>query len=263
MAKPFMLAPLPAIASGTLGTLQKGQASYVLNDYTGIVCKLACDFQGNRGIFQIDLGGDTMIDTVMVFGVADFPAAGTLRIWTEVNAVPGGWIQQAAVPPYAGQGGRSDGLGVALWVGSTPVAARYCHLDFVAPSTGSSVQISRVVIGRRFQPAIGFEYGAAFGVRELGSLDVSTRGVLLRHRGKKLRTVSLNFPSLERTDAEATVRDIMERFGNTECLALCTDPAADWERQNRCYYGPLVGDLTRIWRTARAHEFRLNLLGLM
>ncbi|WP_010545209.1 hypothetical protein [Sphingomonas elodea] len=263
MANAFLVKPLDIVGAQAFSTVTKGSAINVANDYAGVTVGLACDASPNAAALRVDLGADFAFDTIMVFGVTTLPASGTYAVLYSTAAVPGSFSVIATGPAYAGATARTDGKGVTLVQLSAPIAGRFIQINYYAPAAGQSVELARVVVGRRFQPAIGFEYGAQFGVRDLGALDVSRRGVLLRNRGKKLRTVSLNFPAMTRQEAEGTAQKVMEQVGNTECIGLCTDPAADAELQNRCYFGPLVGDLGRTWATARGHEVRVNLLGLL
>lgn len=262
MANAFLLRPLPMTPFATYGTVLAGQLGYTLNDYAGVVCKVACDGSGNSAGLRFDLGSDVEFDTVMAFGVNDFPGSGVVWVAYATSAAPSTLQTLKFVQPYAGGFPRVGG-GVAIATGETTVTARYVQLNFNAPSSGQSVAVSRIVVGKRFRPAIGFEYGAQFGVRDLGSLDVSARGVLLRRRGQKLRTVALSFSSLTKVEAEWNSIRMLEQIGNTECIALCTDPSDDYQLQNRCYYGPLIGDLTHTWASSKGWELRANLLGLM
>lgn len=45
-------------------------------------------------------------------------------------------------------------------------------------------------------------------------------------------------------------------------VALVTDPAVHAQRQNRCYFGPLVGDLGQTWRNSAAWEAKVNLVSI-
>ena len=75
------------------------------------------------------------------------------------------------------------------------------------------MRASRVVIGKRVQPGRNFSYGAGFGVKDLGSVDFSRRGVLLRSRGAKLRTGSLTFSNLKKDEAEQVFKPLLEYLG--------------------------------------------------
>jgi hypothetical protein len=129
-------------------------------------------------------------------------------------------------------------------------------------SPAGSIQVSRVVAGQRIALERNFGFGAAFGVRDLGSVDFGRRGVLQRVRGKKLRTVGLTFSNVRKNEVEAQTTPLLERIGNTEMVAIVTDPDAHPERQNRCYFGPLVGDLGQTWRKPDLFEAKANLVSI-
>lgn len=60
---------------------------------------------------------------------------------------------------------------------------------------------------------------------------------------------------------EASTQPLFERHGNTEFLALVTDPTIEAQLPNRCYFGPIVGDNPgHVWRNAAGWETTLNLV---
>lgn len=259
MANAWLLRPLPAVVTATAGTLQLGAPENTLNDYAGVVYQAACS-TGNSARTTYDLGGATDVDTVMVFGVGVLPVEGTLN--ARFYDAGGASIGFASVPAYAGGTVNAAGLGISIASLGAPVAARTVRLDYVATGAGQAVRFARVVIGKRFVPERNFSYGASVGVRDLGSLDFSPRGVLLRRRGAKLRTVSLGFPNMRKDEVEGVTRPLLEYLGNTEMVALLTDPAADAQIASRAYFGPLVGDLAHVRRNAVAYEAKLNLVSI-
>jgi hypothetical protein len=268
MANAWMLKPLPNVgAVTTFGTLQAGDGPNLFNDYAGVVWQGACDFGGvDAAVVRFDLGADTLIDTMLIFGVELLPTGATMTVQYATAAqgyfTGGGAISDASGTPYAGAVMPVSGKGVALWSASAPVTARYFQIILYAGAAAKSVRLARIVIGKRIQLDRNFGYGGAFGVRDLGSLDFSARGVLLRRRAKKLRTVGLIFSNVRKDEVEATTKPLLEQIGNTEMIALLTDPAADAQRQNRAYFGPLVGDLGHIQRNAAGWETKVNLVSI-
>ncbi len=270
MANAFLLAPLPISGAPiTVGDLQAGSGSYAFNDYAGLVCQMACNTGGsapNEARILFDLGADRIFDTIMIFGLELLPLNAGFRVeyaTADQGYFTGARTTDTSASAYAGAVLPYSGKGVTLWQSAASATARYFALSFTTGSAGNAVRFARIVVGKRYQPGIGFEYGAQLGVRDLGNMDVSARGVLLRHRGRKLRTVSLNFPSQTKPEAEGAAMTLLEYAGNTECLALCVNPVPDPMRQTRCHFGPLVGDLSNTWRTAAAWEWRVNLLGVI
>lgn len=263
MANAWMIKPLalPVVASSNTGV---GAAGNVGNDYAGVVWQSTAE--PNVDLI-IDLGVDVPIDTIMLFGVELAPAAAQMQVFASTSAAgpgfePPSW---ADVPRdlYAGSVLPVSGKGVSVWTAPAgfPAAVRFLLLR-VTNGSGVSVRVARAVIGTRIQLDRNFSFGGAFGVRDLGSLDFNRRGVMSRNRGKKMRTLGLTFSHISKDEVEAMTKPLIEQIGNTEMIALVTDPAVDAQRQNRCYYGPLVGDLSNTWRNARAWEAKINLVSI-
>lgn len=263
MSNAWIIAPLPIPAAAASNTAAGRDPLFVANDYAGVVWQSSGEA---APWLRLDLGVDTSIDTIALFGLAGLTNANTVTIQTATAAQGTGFGAGAftafatAVSALAGTAMPVSGKGIGLFSLPAPVTARYVKISFTG--LGSAIQIARAVIGKRIQLDRNFGYGAAFGVKDLGSLDFSTRGVLLRHRGAKLRTVGLTFSNIRKDEVEASTKPLLEQLGNTELLALITDPSADAQRQNRCYFGPLVGDLSHTWRNAAAWEAKANVVSI-
>ena len=63
-------------------------------------------------------------------------------------------------------------------------------------------------------------------------------------------------------EVEASVAPLLEKVGNTEPIALLTDPAPHAMRQRRAYFGPMVGDIGVTWRKATLFQSQANLVSL-
>lgn len=263
MANAWVLKPLP-IASVASSSVSKGDASYVANDFSGVVWASS---SATSTALLIDFGGDVAIDTLALFGVvAPANAQMTVQVATSDQGNgfgAGSYYDSPSQAVFAGTNRLSSGTGVALW--SAPSdgrpAARYLRIVF-ALSPAGVIQISRAAAGVRMVLGRNFVFGAAMGVRDLGALDFSRRGVLLRSRGKKLRTMSVTFSNTYKDEVEAAVQPLVEQVGNTEPVVLITDPTADAMRERRCFFGPFVGDLQNTWRTAVAWEWKANVVSL-
>jgi hypothetical protein len=166
----------------------------------------------------------------------------------------------------AGSATPVSGKGVMLWSAPAsagpPAAVRYIKLSFAGLGSGAAIQISRIVAGARIALSRNFSYGGNLGVRDLGELTFSARGAMLRRRAAKLRTIALTFSNIRKDEVEALTKPLLEQIGNTETIALVTDPGTDAQRQNRCYFGPVVGDLGQVWRTSASWEAKINLVSL-
>jgi len=250
MAHAWIIQPL-AIASAASAGVAAGVPGNVGNDYAGIVWRSTV---AGTIVLDLDLGSDQALDTIALFGVAGPDASATWQV-SIASAAQGqftgaSWSDGLA-PLYAGATMPVSGKGVALWSPpfGAPTYGRYVRLTFDGP-TDFAIEVARAVVGKRIVLERNFGFGGVFGVRDLGSLDFSPRGVMLRRRGKKLRTVALTFSNERKDEVENLTKPLIEQIGNTELIAFVTDPSPDPQRQNRCYFGPLVGDLGHTWRNA-------------
>lgn len=251
-------------------------AANLRNDHRGVIWQSPA---GPYTTLVVDLGSDQSVDTVMLFGLwGNIPATASVIVAMATDAQglaldgsnvdsggsgPGSYYAKGGIEPFAGGEPISVENGVFLWqtpVGWPPV--RYVSLLFSGLTDGGYIRASRLVVGKAIELERNFSFGAGFGVKDLGSLEFSRRGVLLRNRGAKLRTTSLSFTSVRKDEVEQLTKPLLERIGNTECVALVTDPAPDAQRQNRCYFGPLVGDLSQTWRRAGAWETKINMVSI-
>ncbi|TVV75587.1 hypothetical protein FOY91_06695 [Sphingomonas solaris] len=200
--------------------------------------------------------------------MTSLPVDSIAQVWAATSAQGpfsgDAWIGPS-FQPYAGSAQLPSGELTLQWsapLNGTPPIARYWRI-LIYSTTRFYFQMRRVLIGRRFSPARNFSNGAAFGVRDLGTADFSRRGVLLRTRGAKLRTVGLTFSSLYKDELEEKLQPLLEYLGNTEMLALITDPDPHAQRSRRTFYGQLVGEVGSIQRRAGAWQAAINLVSLM
>lgn len=218
----------------------------------------------------VDMGADVAIDTIALFGIA---GAGTppdgawqwkVDLATAAQGGFGGSFWAGSTETLlAGTALPVSGKGKALWQApaGAPAAAR--HVRITLSSLGSAaIQASRLCIGTKIQPTRNFSYGAAYGVRPLGSLDFSPRGVLMRRAGAKLRGVGLTFNHVYRDELEERMQRLFEEVGNDRPLVLVTDPDAHAQRQNRMYFGFLNGNLGSVHRRPGGFSCDVNLVAL-
>jgi len=265
MANAFIVKPLVPVGTPAVGagTLVAGAAANLFNDFAGLVCSLT--ESGGVCSVSFDLGADTTVDTLLVFGVELIPSnAGLFLYYSTAAAGPatGASPVDSSGSIYAGSVTPTNGKGVSYLAMSTPITARYFNLAIIGPGTTNPWRASRIVIGKRIQLTRNFSMGGAHGVKDLGTLDFSARGVLQRRRAAKLRTRGLTFSNVKKDELEASMLPLLEQIGNTDMVAIVTDPAVDAQRQNRCYFGPLVGDLSAVQRNVGNWETKLNLVSL-
>lgn len=265
MSNAIIIPPLAMPAVTASSTAAGHDPAYVANDFLGVTWK--CSASDALPSITIDLGSDREFDTVALFGLTGAQSNWEMQVVAGTAAGGSGfggspWYGPV-VPLIAGAVMPTSGRGKALFMAGDggPPPSRYVRV-YIDPQSVQSVTVGRVVIGKRIQLHRNFQFGAAFGVRDLGSFDFSARGVPLRRRGEKLRSVGLTFPHVHRDEIEDHTAPLLERIGNTEVIALVTDPDAHEQRQNRMYLGPMVGDLGYVWSRANGFESRANVVGL-
>lgn len=264
MANALLLEPVRADTITCDSAMPGTSASFVDRDEMGLVWRTEPG-AGLRTII-IDFGSDVAIDTIMAIGIAEASPTWTWTVALSAQAqggFSGAYWQGAAEPLLAGSEMPVTGLGKGLWraPSGAPAVARYLRIVFGGLG-GAAFEVSRILAGRAVHLDRNFRFGAALGVRPLGTLDFSARGVILRRRGKKLRGLGLSFPSIRRDEVEAKVQPLLQRVGNDEALAIVLDPTPDPQRQNRLYYGFLAGDLGSTWARANGFQADFNLIAI-
>jgi hypothetical protein len=258
----WIVRPLPIAAATASGTTL-GAATNVGNDFAGIVWRGP---SATSTTLTVDFGADVAIDTLMLFGVgAVSGTVPTMQVSAATAAqgnFTGSFWSDTAAPLYAGSVAPVSGKRVAVWAApaGAPASFRYMRLTF-ARASAVTIELARLAAGARISLERNFN-AINLGVRDLSSLDFSARGVLLRRRAKKLRTLALSFSNLLKSEVEASVKPLLEQVGNSEMVAMLTDPDADAQRENRAYFGPLVGDLSVAWRRADRWESKTNLVSI-
>lgn len=267
MSRAVIVRPLPMTVLLGTDTLTGYDATNITNDYLGVVWKA----QGASHAAQtlvVDLGADLPIDTIALLGLTGAQSNWTLDIAAATQAqgaFTGSSYSYPQVSLLAGSASTASGRGRSYWEAPAggPAAARYWRIIITTPANNTAVTVGRLVIGTRFRPERNFDFGAAFGTRDQGKVDWSARGVLLRRRGVKLRSVGLSFNALYKDEVEATVKPIVDMVGNTGPILLVTDTDAHAQRQNRIYFGPMVGDLGTVWAKANAgFQWQANVVDL-
>ncbi|MCK0533398.1 hypothetical protein [Sphingobium agri] len=265
MSNALVVKPLPMASISASSTVSGYDASYVANDHMGVVWKSAAG-AASRTI-TVDMGADVVIDTALLLGCTGADASWTLKVEAATaaqgSAFPAGSWAGAVQTFLAGTAMPVSGRGRALWLApaSPPPASRYWRFTIGGLGTGAAT-VGRLVLGRKIQLERNFQFGAAFGVRDLGVTDFSVNGVLLRRRGKKLRSIGISFGAVKRDEVEAKVSPLIEDVGVSEPIAIILDPDTHEQRQNRIWFGPLVGDLGTTWAKPGGFEWRASLVSL-
>lgn len=249
MANGFLLKPLD-LALVTCSTAATGyKASNVNDDRMGLVWRSLAS--GGTQSLVIDLGANTAVDTITLHGLTDALPAWQWAVELATSAqgkFTGAYWSGTAADLLAGATMPQNGRGRALWEApdDAPASARYVRIAFSALAD-AAIEVARVCIGQRITLGRNFTYGAALGIRPLGSTAFSARGVLLRRRGARLRGVGVAVDAATRSEAETLIMPLLEQVGNDETVCLCMESTADDELQNRIWLGFLQGDLGSIY----------------
>lgn len=261
----WALRPLVPAAVTASNTASGYAASNVANDYGGVVWKT--DTGAATRTLTLDLGAGVTAapDAALFFGCTGAVTGWTLAVDAADSAdfATNYWSAGAAAQFLAGSTMPSHGRGVGLWVAaSAPPARRYWRFTFGSLSS-AAVTVARVMLGTRLTLERNFDFGGAFGVRDLGNVDWSVQGNLLRRRAAKLRTLGISFSNVRKDEVVAKVQPLIELCAGQEAIALVTDPTADADRQLRCWGGIMVGDMGTIQRAAQGFVWRVNLVDLI
>lgn len=271
MGKAFLLPAERIVGAGVLqSTTAVGDPMNVGNDHAGVIWRSGLARDATPAIvLGLDLGKDIAVDTIMVFGITGSGPDALVRVRARSAAAgdfEGPGYDGPLQPLFAGSEMPASGRQVAIIdVGATLASGslnRRIRLEFAFGDAARFIQIGRVAIGKRLTLDRNFAFGAGFGLRDLGAVDFSSGGGLLRRRAPKLRTVGLTFANAYRDEVEAKVQPLIERAGGQEAIALCVDPEPHPMRSRRCYFGPITGDLGTVQRSAQAWEWRAALIDL-
>jgi hypothetical protein len=264
MANAWVLRPLPIAAASATSTAAGYDPMNVANDYSGVVWKSATGLSFRRITIDLGAGNQAAPDTALLFGCTGATSAWTLLVEGSTDSATTTSIWSSGTIPFlAGETMPTHGRGVGWWESATTTANRRYWRFTIAGLGTDAATVGRIVLGNRLTLERNFGFGAGFGLRDLGAVDFSAQGVMLRRRAAKLRTVGLSFAHVREDEVEAKVQPLIELVGSQEPIALVTDPAADAMRQRRCYFGPLTGDLGTVRRNASAYEWRASLVDLI
>lgn len=257
MGKAIIVEPLDGTILAPFGSLAPSLPADLGNDWIGV--NYTSSVSTGSDVVDIDFGSARSVDTV-AFLSANYAAptwfvlAGPTQ--ASASAYNGGSItfEAGSVPATSLRANSFLRLG-------TPVSARWVRATLQSLST--NFQAGRLVVGNAIEQAYNFNFGAAFGVRDLGGGDFSAQGVFLPKPGKRLRTIGLSFTRTTRQEMEELIGPLLERIGNGKFVLVVTDPDASPQRLRRMYFGPLSGDLSMIWATSNGFEWRANLVSVI
>jgi hypothetical protein len=254
IVRPTIPSAVTAEGSGA-GTLP----GYLFNDWMGVVHRGTAT--GNSGRVTVDFGAGGLpeIDTVAFLSSNGACTQLSHKAATSQAGLATPAYNSGLVPFPAGATVPVTGRQNSLFLIGASQVYRWWEFEISTPGA-TPFDAGRLVLGKRYQPARNFSFGAAFGVIDRGGGDFNTQGVWLPKSGVMHRTIGLSFGATTRQEAETILQPLLETIGNSVHVLVVTDPDADALRQRRMYFGPLVGNLETLWRVADGYEWRANLV---
>lgn len=260
MANGFLLRSLPFVVVGHSAEDIGTDADNVTNDFMGMIARSPAP--GTAMYVRCDFGAAHFVDTVAVLNVFGASVGGSVSATIGNDATFSSYVEHLDITPEAAWIPSSNNFQQALGFFATATPCRYLLVQANVPTTFKP-QMSRILLGKRYQPERNFSFGMARGVRDLGENEFAPRGGRLRRRAKKLRTLGLSWSFLTQAEAEGFALPLLEEVGNTDDVLACINPDADPERTRRLYYGPLEGNLGMSWRVANAWEKKLQIASVI
>lgn len=228
------------------------------NDYVGLVLRTATAASLDA---RVDFGGAVAIDTAALLNT-NVPTGALYRL--EANTT-----SDFTTPAFttgnltlASEFGSADGFRHLLVTLTSSQTYRYWRFVVFGVS-GTQLEAAFLRMGVRYEPARNFDFGLSRGVRDLGEVEFSTRGALLRRAGKRLRLLGISWSFVSADEAERLALPLLERAGNGRFLLACVNSDASGERTRRLYFGPLEGNLGLTWRAHDLFEKRLTLASVV
>lgn len=130
---------------------------------------------------------------------------------------------------------REDGLYHSHLELSAVQEASWWRIDITGHS--GDFEAAALVMGEAFSPSRFYNYDFEYGVRDLGSLEVTRFGVLDEEPGDIWRTLSLTLAWQTEDEFETSFRPMMEKLGMRGIIYCCFDPEPTVYRQARTYLG--------------------------
>lgn len=263
MAKAWVLQPLALPHLSASATAPGSSIVLATNDYAGVVYRSPGG--ADAVTITIDMERTEAVDAALFFGCSGAEPGWLLSV---ESADDGAFAVNAAllatgIPFLAGVEMPSHGRGVGYWESSAPVTPRRWWRFTIYALGGAAVVIARIAIGRKLTLERNFAFGVGWGVRDFGTVDYSPRGVRMRRRAAKLRTLGLTFPAVTKDEVESKVQPLIEAVGGQAPIVIVTDPAPHAMRQRRCWIGTMTGELGTVWRSATGWEWRAALIDLI
>lgn len=255
MANGSILRPIPLGTIVAESTAAGTDPSYLNNEYIGMTW---ASVSTTTSYITLDLGAAQTVDTI-AFLACSASSNTTIRIraaTSMANTTAAPAYDSGAVAMFNGNP-LSSGLGNS-YNQITSSTYQFWRIDFGSLS-GIPFSSGRLVIGQRFTPAIGFNFGGGRGILDLSILEFAPEGATFKRVGKKLRTLTLTFPIVRNIEIETQLRPIMEQIGFSEYVLVTAKNLGDTYFQPGMYYGPLTADMAITWAVPDGYAAKITM----
>lgn len=176
---------------------------------------------GVSGSIHIDLLAATDVDTFALIG-CNLTATGTVRVMTSLTDPTG------VGGPFEYDTGAVAGVvdpdyGYAIVLRSTPVSARYVHIELTDAAL-TYVEAGRMFVGARTQLGINFAPGWQRGYTDRSRRTESRNGQIFIDRNNMHRNFELTFNGLSESEALGVMQDLDRLNGEHLDILMITDP---------------------------------------
>lgn len=106
----------------------------------------------------------------------------------------------------------------------------------VVNGLSNPLTIGRLLVGRKFSPAKGYQYGSTFQFGDTGKKDRTDQGALVMNAGKSLVNASVKMDFLSKSEMYDYVYDFNYWRGSTREMFVCLDVEDVVNRQKNSLY---------------------------
>jgi hypothetical protein len=240
-ARPFFLKPLP-LGTITTGNERSERPASHLGELDAIGMVWRSNGTSNLWV-RGDLGSAKAIDFISVIH-ANALSGTTIRVRLGDNqaAVDGSSASydSEALPFISPSATRADGLYSSHLELPSAETRRWWRIDIGGHS--GDFEAATLVLGKRITPSRYYSAGFEFGVKDLGSSELTRWGIPDQAPGLIFRTLRFKLGWIEDAEYENEIRLFDEAVGRRQVVFACFDPIESIYRQNKSYLGWLNDD---------------------
>lgn len=240
ITQPFLVRPLP-LGTVTTGNERSEKPAIHLGEVDAI--GMTWQSNGNSNLWvRGDFGSAMPVDFVsLIHANAQSGTTIRLRLGDSQAEVDGTADYDSGALPFIDPAiTRTDGLYSSHLELPSLQTKRWWRIDIGSHS--GDFDAATLVMGRKIGTARFYSPDFQFGVRDLGSLEISRWGIPDKQDGLTFRTLKFKLAWITDTEFETLIRPLSEIIGRRNVLFACFDPTATAYRQAKSYLGWLRDD---------------------